>query len=249
MDPALINLSIREAKEALAIDPESVRALHALAMAHQVSLFLHTAVDREQSLQEAAWACARAVELDGTDPLSYALRGMGVWMSGQIHRFPEALADARRAHEMNPNDTVVLSYLASLEAGMGHYECAFQLAQKVLRLNPRPIRSHMTYNLLGYACFGARHYMEGVRWNLRALNDMPGLVGAHASLSACLVGTGEIDEAKRAFAKGRKLSPEYFKMRLEGQSPFARPEDRKRFKTFLRIAAGLDDPSAADTLR
>ena len=50
------------------------------------------------------WAAARAVELDSTDALGYALRGWGVFQTGEFDRYPEALADARRAHEMNPND-------------------------------------------------------------------------------------------------------------------------------------------------
>jgi hypothetical protein len=37
--------------------------------------------------------------------------------------------------------------------------------------------------------------------------------------------------------------------RLEGTLPLARPEHRKRVQTFLRIAAGLEDPSAAETVR
>jgi hypothetical protein len=37
--------------------------------------------------------------------------------------------------------------------------------------------------------------------------------------------------------------------RLEGKSAYRRPEDRKRQTTFLRIAAGLEDPGAADALR
>jgi hypothetical protein len=36
---------------------------------------------------------------------------------------------------------------------------------------------------------------------------------------------------------------------LKGISAFARQEDRERFQTFLRIAAGLEDPSAAEALR
>lgn len=248
-DRKLIDLSICEAKKALAIDPNSVRALHALAMAHQASLFLYTTVDREHALKEASWACARALELDGTDAMSYALRAMGVWASAEIHRYPEALADARLAHEMNPNDTVVLSYLACLETGTGEHEHAIQLNHRILRLNPRQVRSHMTYALLGMAGFGARRYRDGAGWNLRALNDMPGLVSPYGSLAACLVGTGEIDKAKEALAKGQRLSPEFFRMRLDGQSPYGRPEDRHRFTVFLRIAAGLEDPSAAEALR
>ena len=37
--------------------------------------------------------------------------------------------------------------------------------------------------------------------------------------------------------------------RLKGTPAYARSEDRKRADTFLRIAAGLEDPSAAEVLR
>ena len=55
-DRTLRNQSINEAREALAIDPNSVLALHVLAYAHGIELYLGTAADREQALQEAMWA-------------------------------------------------------------------------------------------------------------------------------------------------------------------------------------------------
>jgi hypothetical protein len=71
----------------------------------------------------------------------------------------------------------------------------------------------------------------------------------HLHLTTCLVGAGEIDKAKAAFVTGQRLGPDYFRNRLEGTSVYARPEDRTRSITFLRIAAGLEDPSAAESLR
>jgi adenylate cyclase len=248
-DRTLFDQSIGEAKEALAIDPSSVLALHALAMAHGFALLLQMAADPEHSLREAMWAAARAVELDGTDPLGYAMRGMGVFLGGQLDRYPDALADARRAHEMNPNDTFVLLMLGTLEAGVGEHERAIEHGQQMLRLNPHQPYSHMTYNLLALASFGAKQYVEGIGWASRALNDMPRLLFAHLHLATCLIGTGEIDKAKAAFAAGQRLGPKYFRSRLEGTSSLARPEDRTRQRTFLRIAASLEDPSAADALR
>jgi tetratricopeptide (TPR) repeat protein len=248
-DRTLRDQSIREAREALAIDPNSVRALHALAWAHGIDLYLETAADREHALQEAMWATARAIELDSADAYGYALRGLGVMHHGQLDRYSEALADARRAHEMNPNDTFALRILGALEAATGEFERAIEHLHQVMRLNPRDPRSRMTYSLLAFASFGAKQYAEGIRWALGAINDMPTLVMPHVSLTCCLVGAGEIDKAKAAFAAGQKLAPEHFKFRLEGTSPFARPEDRARQHTFLRIAAGLEDPSAADALR
>ena len=61
---------------------------------------------------------------------------------------------------------------------------------------------------------------------------------------------GGIDKAKAAFAAAQRLAPrDYFARRLEGASPYARPDDRNRQRIFMRIAAGLEDPSVADALR
>jgi hypothetical protein len=80
VDRAPIDQSIREAKDALAIDPSSVLALHALAWSHGHALSLQIAADREHALQEGMWAAMRAIELDGTDAHGYALR---VWRYAQ----------------------------------------------------------------------------------------------------------------------------------------------------------------------
>jgi adenylate cyclase len=53
VDSVLLDQSIREAREALSIDPGSVRALHALAYAHGSALILQMAADREHALREA----------------------------------------------------------------------------------------------------------------------------------------------------------------------------------------------------
>jgi TolB-like protein len=247
-DRTLVDQSIREAKQALAIDTSSVLALQALAMAHGFSLLLRMAADREHAIREAIWAAARAVELDGTNALGYALRGLGVMLGEQLDRYPHALADARRAHELNPNDTMVLRILAYLETGVGEHDRAIEHGQQVLRLSPRQTRSHDTYNLLAVASFGLKQYAEGIRWASRALNDMPSMVQAHSTLAFCLVGAGELEKAKSVLAAGQRLAPDYFRLRLEGTSAYARPEDSERQLTFLRLAAGLEDPSAAEAL-
>ena len=249
-DQTLIDQSIREAREALAIDPTSVLALQALARAHRIALFLQMVPDREQALRDAAAATSRAVELDDENPYNYALRGNGFLLSGQQDRYPEALADARRAHEMNPNDVDVLQIVGTLEASIGEPERAIEHLHQVLRLDPRAWRGAWTYNLLAFASFGAKQYREGIGWALRALRDTPRMLSAHVNLACCLVGTGEIDKAKATFEAGRRLAPEFFRVRLDGSmSPFTQPEDRKRLQMFLRIAAGLEDPSVAEALR
>jgi adenylate cyclase len=248
-DRALLDQAIREARDALAIDPRSVLALHTIAFACGISVFLLMAVDREHALREAMLAAARAIELDSSDALGYALRGFCVLLGSQLDRYPEALADARCAHEMNPNDMFVLGLLAWAETGVGEYERAIEHGHQILRLNPRDPRRYETYHLLGVASFGAKQYAEGIGWESRALNDKPEMRQPHLMLANCYVGANEIAKARAVFAEGQRRAPEYFKSRLEGTWWYARPEDRKRAITFFRIAAGLDDPSAADALR
>jgi len=54
---------------------------------------------------------------------------------------------------------------------------------------------------------------------------------------------------KAAFEAARRLAPEYIQQRLDGLSYYRNAEHRQRGTLFLRIAAGLEDPSAADALR
>ena len=247
-DRALLEQAVREARNALAIDPRSVLALHTIAYARGIMVLLF-AEEPQDAIREAMSAAAAAIELDGADALGYALRGWSALNGAQIDRYPEALADARRAHEMNPNDVFVLWCLAWLESAAGEHERAIEHGHQILRLNPRDSRSHDIYHLLGYASFGAKRYAEGIAWELRALNDKPGMIQPLAVLTTCYVGANEIDKARAAFAEGQRRAPDFFRRRLEGKLFHARPEDRQRGLTFFRIAAGLEDPSAADELR
>src|SRR5262249_54731660 len=249
-DRTLLDQSVREANEALAIDPNCVRALHALALAHGYALFHGMAVDREHAVQEAMRAVARAIELDSADALGYALRAVDVLHRMQWDRYPEALADARRAHEMNPNDTYVLRILGLLEALAGEPDRGIEHLHQVMRLNPRDFRIYDTYQDLAAACFLAKRYADGIDWASRALRERPQMIQAHTQVVLGFVGVGEIVKAKAMFETYPNMaSAEYLRSRLEGSWIFGRSEDRRRATTFLRIAAGLEDPSAAEALR
>lgn len=249
-DSSLLEQSIRKAKEALAIDPNSVLALHALALSHGQAFFLEMAADRGHALREAMWAVTRAIELDGADAHGYTLRALDVMHRGQWDRYPEALADARRAHEMNPNDAFVLRIFGILQALAGEPDSGIEHLHQVMRLNPRNPRIFTTYSDLGAACFIAKRYAESIDWASRALRERPSMIQSHTHVVLDFVGLGEIGKAKAMFETLQKVaSPETLRSRLEGMWAFGQSEDRRRATTFLRIAAGLEDPRAADAVR
>lgn len=160
------------------------------------------------------------------------------------------LADARYAHELNPNDAIVLRVLGNLEVTAGEHERAIEHLHQVMRLSPRDLRNHLTYIMLARAYFGAKQYAEGIQWASRAIREKPKVVMPHVSLTCCLVGAGDIDKVTAALEALQKVaSAEWIRGRLEGASEYARPADRTRHQTFLRVAAGLEDPSAAEAVR
>ena len=109
-DQVLFDQAIREARDALAVDPSSVLARHTLAFACGWSAFNQTAVDPEQTLREATLAAARAIDLDSADAVGYALRGYCIMLSCQLIAIPKLSQDAQLAHKLNPNDMFVLEF-------------------------------------------------------------------------------------------------------------------------------------------
>jgi adenylate cyclase len=248
-DRAMYQRAISEGEEALRIDPNSALALGSVAHANALTVFTGVADDPQKCLREAEAAANRLVELDVASASGYAMRAICVLSTRQHDRYHEALADARRAHELNPNDTYALYALGVAEAWLGDFDAAIDHAHQILRLSPLERRIHNAYVLLANACFLGRRYEEGANWALRAQRDAGQLFNAHLNAINCFVGMGQMDRAKAEFAKARALAPAWLDALVQGLSPYARAIDRDRQITFLRVAAGLEDPSAAEALR
>ena len=76
----------------------------------------------------------------------------------------------------------------------------------------------------------------------------PGSPQLHGYMAMNLVGLGDISKAKDALDAARRVAPAWVERRLAG-FVYRKPEHLRRATIFLRIAAGLEDPSAADALR
>ena len=255
-DVAHRDQAIRLARDAIALDPDSVLALQALSNAQWQHVFLRSAADMEGAWTEAMDAAQRAILLDGSDGMSFVRRGMLFCFPGKppgspggSPRYDEALSDLRHAHELNPNNTLVLGTLGYCEAVAADPVRAIEYLIASLRNNPRGMDRTNTKSILSMAHFLAKDYANGVDWGLKAAGEAPRLLNVQTFLVLNYVGLGEIEKAKESFATAHALSPEYVQARLGGYSGYRRPEDRQRQFVFMRIAAGLEDPGAAEALR
>jgi adenylate cyclase len=248
-DAGLFNEALNEAQVALAIDARSCLALQVMAFVHWQRYILGTSPDRTAAWQAGISAAAQAIELDRNDSNSYALKAWILSTAPDAQRADEALLTAQRACELNPNSLYALSALAYCELSTGLLQLAIPHLQQVLRLNPRDPMRHTVLQQLTMACVLKGAYAEGVEYALLGLSDAPDVPQLHGFLAMSHVGLGDIAKAKDAFDSARRLGAAWVERGLAGGFVVRKPEHLHRATTLLRIAAGLEDPSAADVLR
>jgi TolB-like protein/class 3 adenylate cyclase len=248
-DRVLLDDAIRDARAALAIDGNSTIALNALSFAQWVHLTLLTATDYDAAWSESMDAATRAIEADRSDSRGYASKGTILIWATDRDRYDEALTNLRYAYQLNPQSVPTLTSLAFGEISADNSETVFGYLQEALRLSPREPYKHLVGILLAMACLCTGQYDAGTNCARQALAEAPQHGVLHAYLAANLVGLGEIAAAREALTDARRFGPGFVERGLEGKLKFRKPDQLHRATTFLRIAAGLEDPSAADTLR
>jgi adenylate cyclase len=245
-DRSLCDEAISEAQAALAIDPHSTLALNASALAHFQQYVRGTAIDRDAAWRNGIAAATRSVEVDRANGFSHAMVGVLLASASDRAHMGEALDSARRAHSLNPHDMQSLLGVAYVENLAGYPHRAIEHLQEALRVSPRdPMRPNL-HQQFAMACFSAKQYANGVAHALLGIGEAPNLPPLHVFLATNYVGLGEIEKAKAAMAVARRIGPEFVDRHLAGD---LYGQMRERQRVFTRIAAGLEDPSAADALR
>ncbi len=240
--------AIVDARAALAIDPRSTIALGALAFAQWQHLAAATATDRKAAWADGMQAADRAIEVDRYYSFAHSCRGLLLVFAADRDRIDDALASARRSYELNPHTMASLTTLSFIEIVSGDPESAIDHLLAALRLSPRdPQRSTVFLNLaMASGCAG--RYADGVSYAQLGIREAPGIAPLHAHLAVNYVGLGEIAKARAALDESVRIAPGQVERSLAGFI-FRKPEHQRRGTTFLRIAAGLEDPAAAGPLR
>jgi adenylate cyclase len=252
-DSTLCDQVIREAEEALSIDPRSTLALNAIAISQYQRIVSRMAPEDDAAWQAGMTAATKAVEIDPSDSLGHAYKA---WLHcADPRRGPivDAMTCARRAVDLNPNSAYALRALGFVQVMAGEPQLAIETVKRALRLSPRdPLRGNW-YNLLSMACCIAGQYADGIAYGLVATSETPRFAVAHVYLATNYIGLGETDKAKAALAFARRLAPRFVEKFLGDETTgglmMRRPEDAHRVTTFARVAAGLEDVGAAISLR
>jgi adenylate cyclase len=247
-DRALREEGLRDVRRALEIEPDNVQALCLLSRGIWMDIFSGNARG-EQAWKDALDAATRAIELDRTNFEGYYARAGLLGMSKREGMLRRALEDARRAHELNPNHAQALAILGWIEMFAGDYASAIQRYGEAARMSPRDPWAFFADAQLSFCYFLAGDYEKGVECGLRSIREAPTEGTAHHDVALCYVGLGEFGKAHAALEEARRHMPEFITAALNGKSVLHLPEARRKYTTFVRVAAGLENPSAAEALR
>lgn len=160
-----------------------------------------------------------------------------VWRYLGSRRWERAIADLRRALEVNPNSASTLMWLAFAEAGAGLGEEAKAHALLALRLSPRDIWIGNAQLALATASYCAREYLEAVHWAELAIQSLPTAPIRRAIMIACCARAGDLQRAAQERAVLDGFAPDFIASLFRGENRvFTRPEDMAHLLEGLRLA-------------
>ena len=222
------------AEQAIRLEPPNQRAHIIRARVHVNRLWFGVVPHNAENVALGLQLASAGVRLAPRDEWAHFCMGFAY---GQADRFEDAVAECRRAIELNPNFSNGYSELGRSLAALGRSEEAIDACRTALRLNPRDPSNWERHDTLAIAYFTAENFEASLQEARITAQSHPELPEGLIMLAAASSALGQIDEARRAVAQclvrwpGIRLGnivPIYV--------PLARKADRQRLWAMLRQA-------------
>ena len=217
----------------IAIRPDYADAHAGLAMSYNQDVLIEVAEDRTATATQAMEAARRAIECDESSSWAHhELSTAYQW----VNRLDDALAEARIAVDLNPNDAYGLHALGNKSDLAGDPD-GIAFMEKAQKLNPEDARLHTHLTFLARAYVNIGNHGAAVQRTRQAIRRRPDYVPAYYILAIALGHLGELDEARATLAKCDELSPNFVQSRQNWQ-PYAGPASNERLQEGLHRIDG-----------
>jgi tetratricopeptide (TPR) repeat protein len=188
----------------------------------------------EAAASEALRLAERAVALDERLPQARFAVGF-VCLYGRAEH-ARAIAEARRALELEPNYADAYALLSSAYFFAGQLDETLELDREAMRLNPAS--SSIYYIHLGRVAYLRGRYRDALdAFSIAAAKDY-NYLSTHVWLAATHARLGDLEAAEWSADQVRTLDPEFSVARWMRRRPYRRPEHRDLLLSGME-AAGL----------
>ena len=190
----------------------------------------------EESLgKEAATLAERATELDDSDPWAHMALG---YVAFSIRRTDEAVEQFQRALDLNPNFAAAHGYLALALGLAGRSEEAIAHGEQAIHMSPHDPQNAIFNTAIAAAHYLAGRYAEAIVFGRKALQQRTQFTSGHRIYIASLAQAGQLDEAREALMRLKKVFPGMTIAWIERYVPYT-PGPMAKFLEGMR-KAGLE---------
>ena len=156
-----------------------------------------------------------------------------------LGRFDQAVAEQRRALELNPYLAAAAGEFGRLYVFAGRMDDAIAYSDRAIAASPNDPHAFVWFRNKALARFIMGEYADAARHAADACARSPHQFFLHYLLAACHAAAGEPERARTAIAEGRRLQPNYTLQMLRIAYPF---ENRAHFEKYAEALrqAGWD---------
>jgi adenylate cyclase len=208
---------------AIAIRANYVDAHAGLAQSYSQDVIIGAAEDRARTATQAMEAAANAVRCD--EASSWARHELSTAYQ-LLNRVDDALEEAQKAVELNPNDAYALHALGNKSDLAGDSDGIVHM-EKAQKLNPEDAQRFTHLTFLARAYVAAGDYNTAVERARQAIRRRPDYAAAHYVLGIALGHSGQLDEACASLKMCDELTPGFVASR-QTWNPYA--DDAKNLK-------------------
>jgi TolB-like protein/class 3 adenylate cyclase/Flp pilus assembly protein TadD len=186
-------------EQALAIDPNNVRALMGLAWKSFKLASTGVSGDPKGDLERADALASKALALDPNWTALHQLKGFILLVQA---RYPEAVAEHERALALDPSNVYAAEGLGWDYADRGEFDKGIEYFDKAIRASPHDSSLVYWYGGKAFANFGLKRYDQAIEWARQAIAINPNYTQyVHATLAAALALTGQETQAREALTR------------------------------------------------
>jgi adenylate cyclase len=186
-------------EQALAIDPNNVRAVMGLANKFFMLAALGGSRDPKGDLERADELVSKARALDPDSSWNHDVKGMILRFQA---RYPEAVAEHERALALDPSNVDAAANIGWDHVFFGYFDKGLEYFDKAIRTSPYDPSLASWYGGKAWVNFGLKNYDQSIKWAREAIAINPNYVQyIHSALVAALALTGHDSEAREALQR------------------------------------------------
>jgi len=226
--------ALRLFAQATAADPDYAPAYAAAAYTKYWAAQMRWAADGPETLREAQELAARAVALDARDARAHMYLGqVSLW----LRQHDRAIAETRRAIELNPSLAQAYSVLGYALDCVGRFDEALETVAHSLRLRPNDRTLARCLPAMSLAHYQLGAYARAEEIARRAVTLNPIYWMGRQMLAASLGQLGRGEDAARELGEIRRREPDVAREAYSQRLPFRDPAYARRIEDGL-IKAG-----------